>query len=81
MGSKCHFRKKNGSRCGANAQWSLEEKSCSCHSELRASATDVEANSNRASFSLAMPRYKRQNGTPAASKTSREWSMIDLESQ
>jgi hypothetical protein len=57
MGSKCHFRKKNGSHCGANAQWSLEEKSCSCHSELRASATDVEANSNTASFSLATPRY------------------------
>jgi AcrB/AcrD/AcrF family len=24
MGSKCHFRKKNGSRCGANAQWSFD---------------------------------------------------------
>jgi hypothetical protein len=48
-----------------------------------ASATDVEANSNRgnrASVSLATPRYKRQNGTPAASETSRRWPLplIDL---
>ena len=46
-----------------------------------ASATDVEANSNRSSFYSATLPCKRRNAISDASRTSKKRSMIDLESQ